>query len=710
MILVVTEKPSVARMIGQVLGAKKREEGFLEGGDYVVSWCYGHLAEYVPPEYYDRKYREWKFEDLPIIPEHWELSISSDKRDQFGVLKKLLNDRRFARVVNACDAGREGELIFRRVYELSGCRIPAQRLWINSMEDEAIRRGFSSLEDEKDYQGLADAAVSRAQADWLVGMNATRAYTTKYSRTLRAGRVQTPTLAMIVKREAGIRDFKPEPYYYVVAEMEKFRAVSDRISDKAEAEQIARKCDGEDILVVSVDKEEEKQKPPNLYDLTTLQREANRYYGLTARQTLEIAQRLYEKKLITYPRTDSRFLTDETGKTLPELLDINYRRFGFDEAFGENMPDPDIAKAVDSKKVSDHHAILTTMQLRYIDMEELRDEEWKILFLIAQRMLSAVAGPLVYEKAKVKFLCGDIPFYVNAKRPVSLGWKQYESFWRKRTGTAASDEEKEEEEVQQWGLPNQFAPGDVYSNVRTKAVERMTKPPRHYTEDSLLRAMECAGKETFLEDTEKKGLGTPATRASTVEKLIHSGYIRRKGKHLLPTDAGIQMIDVMPDILKSADLTAEWENKLLLVEKNELPADTFMKEIKELVRQIIRECGAISDEEQVRFRFMDSIGICPKCGSLVFEGRRNFYCSNKECRFVLWKENYYLTNMRKVVDSKMASEWLKSGKTFVKDLYSPKTGKKFSAEIYMDASGDQVRFQLSFPTNKSRQGKGKRKK
>lgn len=710
MILVVTEKPSVAYMIGQILGAKRKEEGFLEGGDYVVSWCYGHLAEYVPPEYYDRKYREWRFEDLPIIPEHWELSISSDKREQFKVLKALLNDKRFEYVVNACDAGREGELIFRRVYELSKSRMPVQRLWISSMEDDVVRRGFSDLKDVNTYQGLADAAVSRAQADWLVGMNATRAYTTKYSRTLRAGRVQTPTLAMIVKRESDIRSFKSEPYYYVLLDMDGVRALSDKISDKREAEQVASRCNGKDVSVVSVQKKEERANPPKLYDLTTLQREANRFYGLTAKQTLELAQMLYEKKLITYPRTDSRFLTEETGKVLPELLKIVYRRFGFEEAFGAGMPMMDISKVVNDKKVSDHHAILITMQLNYIDFEELSDEEKKILFLIAQRMLAAVTDSFVYEKSKAELLCEGITFHVNARKPVSLGWKQYESFWRKRTGAAASDTEKEEDDGEQWGLPGQLKAEDVLKDAKTKVEERMTKPPKPYTEDSLLHAMEYAGKEAFSEDTERKGLGTPATRASIIEKLIRSGYVRRKGKQLIPTDEGIQMMEVMPDVLKSADMTAEWENKLLLIEKNQLLASQFMEGIKQMVCQILRECSDISEDEQQRFRFMDSIGICPKCGSLVFEGRRNFYCSNKECRFVLWKENYYLTNMHKVVDSKMASEWLKSGKTFVKDLYSPRTGKKFSAEIYMDVSGDQVRFQMAFPSNKNKQGKGKRKK
>lgn len=704
MILVVTEKPSVANMIGHVLGANRRNEGYLEGGKYVVSWCYGHLAEYVPPEHYDKKYKEWRFEDLPIIPDHWKLSVASDKRSQFQVLKQLLNRKDCDYVVNACDAGREGELIFRRVYFLAKSEKPVKRLWISSMEDDAVKKGFLELKDAEKYQGLADAASCRAKADWLVGMNATRAYSSRYVKTLRAGRVQTPTLAMLVQRANEIEQFQPKPYYQVRMDLDGFSAVSDKFTDKEEAGRIAGMCHGKDAMVTSVTKKEKKQNPPGLYDLTTLQREANRFYGFTAKQTLDLAQRLYEKKLLTYPRTDSRFVTEETGKTLEELLEIIYRRFHYDEAFGGKMPGADTGLVVDRSKVSDHYAILTTMQLKYIDMEDLSEEEYKILFLVAQRMLAATGKPYLYEEMKAEFSCSGLIFYAGGKKPVSLGWKNYESYWKKREHIAAGSGKAEEAAC----FPATISEGDVFAHVSTELLEKMTKPPKAYTEDSLLQAMETAGKQEFDENTERKGLGTPATRAGMIEKLVRSGYVRRKGKQLLPTDAGIQMIEVMPDILKSAGMTAEWENQLLLMEKNQVKKEEFLKGIIRLVAEIVGQCGEIPADELQRFRYMDSIGICPKCGSLVFEGKRNFYCSNRECRFVLWKENYYLTNMHKKIDARMAAEFLKSGKCYVKDLYSAKTGQQFEAEIFMDVSGETVRFQLAFPPH-GKQGKGKRK-
>ena len=701
MILVVSEKPSVAQQIASVLGANTRQEGYLEGGDYLVSWCLGHLAEYVPPEHYDPSYKEWRFADLPIIPSKWELSVASDKRDQFNVVKCLLNRSDVEYAVNACDAGREGELIFKRVYDLSGSKLPVKRLWINSMEDSAIEAGFNNLKDEAVYQGLSDAAECRAKADWLVGMNATRAYTTKYFRTLRVGRVQTPTLAMVVDREKQIRGFVKEKYYLVHIKKDGLDLRSEQIKDSGLARDLLGLISHSDVLVTKVDRKNKTQNPPKLYDLTTLQRMANRYYGYTAKETLDAAQGLYEAKLITYPRTDSQYITSELQETfghhvqkLSHLMDM--------PPFLAFEPKPEnIARVVNNAKVTDHHAILVTEEFFNAKDDDLSEVQKNILYMIWSRMLLSIGDPFLYEEITIQADCEGNVFTQKCRNVIESGWKEF-AFLEK--------ENKQDEEEDESTVTVNVSVGDQLSPVEGSISEHYTSSPKAFTEDTLLQAMERAGNKEFDSDTEKKGLGTPATRAAIIEKLVHSGYAKRKGKQIVPTEEGMEMMEVLPDILKSASMTANWENQLLEMEHGHMDPESFMRGIRGLISSVLNGCETISEDERQRFRMLDSIGVCPKCGSLVFEGRRNFYCVNKECSFVLWKENYYLTNMGKTVDAKMAAEMLKSGRTHCKDLASARTGKIFEADIVMDASEDRVKFNLEFPKKyDNSQRKGKRK-
>lgn len=702
MILVVSEKPSVAQQIAKVLGANERKDGYMEGGDYIVSWCLGHLAEYVPPEHYDPKYKNWNFDDLPIIPEHWELSVASDKRDQFNELKSLFNRSDVTFAVNACDAGREGELIFKRVYDLSESRLPVKRLWISSMEDRAIADGFAHLKDASEYAGLSDAAVCRAKADWLVGMNATRAYTSVYSRTLRVGRVQTPTLAMLVERDRQIRDFIKEKYYLVHVKAEGLDLVSPKLTDVSMARDMLSMVDGADAHISLVDTQTKRINPPKLYDLTTLQRVANRYYGYTAKETLDAAQALYEAKLITYPRTDSQFITEDMRGSFADLIK-RIQEFSLLKELGVfEVSDDGVNQVINNAKVSDHHAIIITNDFFDCDENDLSEKQLNILHLIWTRMVMAVAAPYIYNETAVHAECAGNAFSQKLKCVVDMGWKNLEGLDHEVKKQSEEDDVKD--------APVSVHEGDHFHSVAGSLSEHFTTAPKAFTEDTLLQAMERAGNKEFDSETEKKGLGTPATRASIIEKLVHSGYARRKGKQIVSTEEGEEMIEVLPDMLKSASLTANWENQLLDMEHGSMDPDQFMRGIRGLIGSVLNGCELIAEDERQRFRILDSIGTCPKCGSLVFEGRRNFYCVNKECSFTLWKDNYYLTNMNKRVDARMAAEMLKSGRTHCKDLCSSKTGNLFAADIVMDASGEKVQFNLEFPKKYDKsQRKGKRK-
>lgn len=697
MYLVIAEKPSVSRTIAEVIGATDKKEGYLEGKECIVSWCLGHLAEYLSPDAYDEKYRKWFYEDLPILPEPWRVAVSKDKKEQFYILKRLLNRPDISYVVNACDAGREGELIFKHVYDLSGSKKPVKRLWISSLEDTAIAEGMRTLKDGSEYQNLAEAAVCRAQADWLVGMNGTRAYTTKYFKKLTIGRVQTPTLSMLVNRTNQIDNFQKEKYFNVSVDCEGILAEKQKIFDYEEAKRLQSLCQGKEATVLLVKSIEKKIKTPKLYDLTTLQREANRIYGITAKQTLDAAQNLYERKLITYPRTDSQYLTEDMEDTVRRVIHQIHEKYEIMGPF--DKPElPDVKKILNNQKVTDHHAIIPTVNLTRCDLSELKDWEEKLLFLIAVHTVMATSKDHVYLETTAEIGCQNEVFQAKGKNIQQMGWKLLEACFKNAHGLAIQNPEEEVKEK----MP-EIREGQKFYEVESAMTEHYTSPPKPYNEDTLLAAMETAGNKEFEEDTEKKGLGTPATRAGIIEKLISSNYAVRKGKQILPTEDGKVLIDLLPDFLKSASMTAEWENQLLEIEKGRMDGEQFMEGIKKLIVMMLNQCDILPEEETRRFQARESIGICPICGHLVYEGKKNFYCGNRECNFCLWKETKYLQSMDKSMDKKMATELLKSGSVHVKDLYSRKKDMYFEADLHMKADETgYVTFSLTFPNKKKK--------
>ena len=693
--LVIAEKPSVAQSYAKNLSAYKKQDGYMEGENCLVSWCLGHLAEYARPEEYDERYAKWQFDDLPIIPEKWKLQVSADKKKQFSVLKELMNREDIEYLVNGCDAGREGELIFQRVYDLSGCRKPVRRLWISSMEDEAIRNGFHEMKDAGFYSNLCMAAVCRAQADWLIGMNATRAYTTKYYKKLVVGRVQTPTLAMLTERQDRIEHFQKETFYRVELTDGKLVAVSENITNKADAELLAALCDGSEVIITELKREQKKVSPPKLYDLTSLQREANRYFGFTAKKTLDLLQELYEEKLVTYPRTDSRFVTEDMIGTVEELagkmpLMLPFVEYG---QLGHN-----IKRVVNNAKVSDHHAILPTKEAVEKGIMDLSVDKKNLMILIGQQVLQAVGEDYLYEQTDVTVNCQKNEFTARGKTAVQVGFKDVEKAFRSHCVKT----EKEDSD-RQLEIPYGYQKGMQLFNVKAETSIHYTSPPKSFNEDTLLAAMETAGNKEFDEKTEKKGLGTPATRASTIEKLVASGYAQRKGKQIIPTAEGRELIRVMPENLKSAGLTAEWENRLLLMERGELNGEQFMDDIVAMLEEILNGCRKIPEEERNRFQTAkELIGKCPVCGSDIFEGKRNFYCSNRQCDFALWKDNRFLEGMEKKLDKKMAKELLDKACTHVKGLYSKKKDMKFDADLLLTLEDGKPRFHLEFPKKKKK--------
>lgn len=694
MYLVISEKPSVAQSIAKVIGAYKMEDGYLSGRDCLVSWCLGHLAEYAMPERYDEKYGIWSFDDLPIIPDKWKLEVAKDKKAQFTVLKKLLTRNDLEYVVNACDAGREGELIFKRVYDLSGSSIPVKRLWISSMEDKAILDGFAHLKSGEDYKNLADASVCRAQADWLVGMNATRAYTKTYHHRLTVGRVQTPTLAMLVERGEEIRYFQKKQYFIAHIQTDDLDAVSGHISDRQEAERIADLCNGKTATVQTVKKEPKTINPPKLYDLTTLQREANRLFGFTAKQTLDHAQSLYEKKLITYPRTDSQYLTEDMEESAKTIIGTIKSTLPF--LYDNGFP-VDLKRVLNSKKVTDHHAIIPTAEIGKVKESDLTTEEWKILMMVATQLLCATADKYQYIAVKAEIVCCGQVFTITGRTVAAPGWRVCEEAMK---GYFKAEEETGDNE-EAASIP-EMTEGQMIPGVKGRVTEHWTKPPKAYTEDSLLAAMERAGNADMDDDVERKGLGTPATRASIIEKLISSGYAKRKKRQIVATEGGTKMTALMPDYLKSVQMTADWENRLLGIERGETTAEAFMKDIYALIDRILVSCKEVPEEMRKRYtdannRSKEEIGKCPVCGGSVIEGKNKYFCSNRDCSFALWKENRFLTSMKKSVSKKMAAELLAKGKTHVKELFSAKTGKTFEADLLMTVNDGKAMFSLEFP-------------
>ena len=694
--LVIAEKPSVAQSYAKNLSAYKREDGYLEGESCIVSWCLGHLAEYAQPEEYDPKYEKWQFDDLPILPEAWKLKVSKDKKKQFDVLKGLMNRSDVEYLVNGCDAGREGELIFQRVYDLAGCRKPVKRLWISSMEDAAIQKGFQTMKSEEEYKNFCMAAVCRAQADWLIGMNGTRAYTTRYFKRLVVGRVQTPTLAMLAERQERIEHFQKEAFYKVALTDGKLTVVSENIANEEAADLLAALCNGSTAVVTQMKKERKKSFPPKLYDLTSLQREANRYFGYTAKHTLDMLQELYEEKLITYPRTDSQFVTEDMKDSVEELVEkmpvllsfVDYGQLGHG-----------IKRVINNAKVSDHHAILPTKEAVEKGIADLPADKKNLMMLICQQLVQATGEEYLYEQTDITVKCQEHDFKARGKIPVQMGFKEVEKAFKQLCVKAGPVEEKEKET----SIPAGYEEGMRLFPVKAEKTTHYTSPPKPFNEDTLLAAMETAGNKEFDSETEKKGLGTPATRASIIEKLVSSGYAQRKGKQILPSTEGKELVKVMPEYLKSAVMTAEWENQLLLMEKGEITDTQFMGEITSLVRKILEVCREIPEEERRRFQTeREVIGKCPVCGCDVFEGKQNFYCSNRQCDFALWKENRFLGSMEKNLDKKMARELLDKACTHVKGLYSKKKDMKFDADLLLTLEDGKPRFHLEFPKKKKK--------
>lgn len=694
--LVIAEKPSVAQSYAKNLSAYKREDGYLEGESCIVSWCLGHLAEYVQPEEYDPKYEKWQFDDLPILPEAWKLKVSKDKKKQFDVLKGLMNRSDVEYLVNGCDAGREGELIFQRVYVLAGCRKPVKRLWISSMEDAAIQKGFQTMKSEEEYKNLCMAAVCRAQADWLIGMNGTRAYTTRYFKRLVVGRVQTPTLAMLAERQERIEHFQKEAFYKVALTDGKLTVVSENIANEEAADLLAALCNGSTAAVTQMKKERKTSFPPKLYDLTSLQREANRYFGYTAKRTLDMLQELYEEKLVTYPRTDSQFVTEDMKDSVEELVEkmpvllsfVDYEQLGHG-----------IKRVINNAKVSDHHAILPTKEAVEKGIADLPADKKNLMMLICQQLVQATGEEYLYEQTDITVKCQEHDFKARGKIPVQMGYKEVEKAFKQLCVKAEPVEGKEKET----SIPAGYEEGMRLFPVKADKTTHYTSPPKPFNEDTLLAAMETAGNKEFDSETEKKGLGTPATRASIIEKLVSSGYAQRKGKQILPSTEGKELVKVMPEYLKSAVMTAEWENRLLMMEKGQITDIQFMGEITSLVRKILEVCREIPEEERRRFQTeREVIGKCPVCGCDVFEGKQNFYCSNRQCDFALWKENRFLGSMEKNLDKKMARELLDKACTHVKGLYSKKKDMKFDADLLLTLEDGKPRFHLEFPKKKKK--------
>ncbi len=682
--LVISEKPSVAQSIAAVIGAKQRGDGYLEGGGYLVSWCLGHLAELASADAYDEKYAKWRREDLPILPENWRFTVSGDKQKQFDILRALMRRDDVDEVINACDAGREGELIFRTVYDMAGCSKPMKRLWISSMEDEAIRQGFADLKPGRDYDGLHQSALCRSKADWLVGINATRLFSVLYHRTLNVGRVMSPTLALIVQREAEISAFQPEPFYTVNLDCGDFTATGDKLKAKPEAEAVAAACKGKAATVKTVERKEKSEKPPALYDLTTLQRDANRLLGYTAQQTLDYLQSLYEKKLCTYPRTDSRFLTNDMEGTVPALASVAAVICGADVPEKLNA-----GQVCDSAKVSDHHAVVPTSDAGKADVSALPAGEREILRLVSRQLLCAVSSRTNTPKPPSRWTAPGMDLPPRAKTILVPGWKTYL------------------QEQADKPLP-ELTEGQNVPVASVSVKEGKTSPPKHYTEDTLLSAMETAGAKEMPDDAERKGLGTPATRAAILEKLVTTGFVERKKAkktvNLIPSQVGVSLVTVLPEQLQSPLLTAEWENRLKQVERGELEPDAFMNGISSMLRELIKTYAPVKGAEVLFPSGREIIGKCPRCGGSVTESKKGFFCENDGCRFGLWKDNRFFAAKKKTLTKAVAAALLKDGRVRLTGCYSEKTGKTYDATVILEDTGERVNFRLEFDSGTKKRG------
>ncbi len=689
--LVVTEKPSVAKSIAEVIGADKREDGYLEGDEYVVSWCVGHLVELAEPQAYDEKYEKWRKDDLPIIPDNWKYQVTTSTKKQYKILKDLMEREDIDSLVEATDAGREGELIFRLVYNQAKCKKPFERLWISSMEDEAIRDGFENLKPGTEYDALYEAALCRERADWIVGINATRLFSSLYGQTLNVGRVMTPTLALAVEREAAIKAFRPEDFYTVILDCGAIRLSSERFADKAVAADLKFRCEVEGkVIITKAEKKQKQEKAPTLFDLTLLQREANKRLGYTAQQTLDYTQSLYEKKLCSYPRTDSKYLTDDMYQTVTGLLEKI--EAAYDIHAVEQL---DIQKVIDGKKVTDHHAIIPTAQITVQNLSELPKGEQEILKLIATRVAEAVSAPCKYEEMIVEAECAGAVFKAKGKRIIEGGWKLI----RKNADEDAEGSDDNGE------ITIDLTAGQSVDIKETYCKEGKTTPPKSFTEDTLLSAMEKAGADETPDEAERKGLGTPATRAGIIEKLVRIGFIERKGdkktKYLVPTHKGVALVTVIPEEIQSPTMTAEWEQKLLEIEKGGIDPDEFMNEIDEMITNLVNTYEMVKDAEVVMKPGYEPIGVCPCCGASVIEKSKGFFCESNDCKFALWKDNRFFDSLSKKLNKQMAVDLLSKGKVKLKKCRSVKTVKTYNCTVNMTVNENGLpQFGLEFEKNR----------
>ena len=683
--LVITEKPSVAQAYAKVLGATNRSDGYLEGSGYLVSWCVGHLVELAPPNVYDEKYVKWSVADLPILPEKWQYLVSDSTKKQFGILKKLMHRKDVESLICATDAGREGELIFRLVYQQAGCKKSFSRLWLSSMEDSAIREGFANLKPSTEYDALYNAALCRERADWIVGINVTRLFSCLYGQPLAVGRVMTPTLAMTVVREAAISAFVPEKFYTIALALDGGgTASSKRFAQKDDADALLSACRKEaSVAVQKVERKGKVENPPLLYDLTTLQRDANRLLGYSAQQTLDYAQSLYEKKLITYPRTDSRFLTEDMAVPLPGLVTESARAFDVED----DVP-IHVQQVIDGSKVTNHHALLPTASMAKADLSALPAGELSILRLISVRLFCAVGEAHRYAETTLTTTCAGEEFTAKGKVVLSEGWKSIEYkllgdlLGKKKEAFVFPDVQEQSE----------------CSISGAELKEGNTSPPHHFTEDTLLHSMETASAESMPEGVDRQGIGTPATRAATIEKLVAKGFLERKGdkktKALLPTDKGLTLITVMPEEIQSADMTADWETKLLRIERGEMEPNEFMTEIKDMISSLVNTTEVVKEANMLMKNKV--AGVCPNCGNSVVEREKGWFCENRECRFALWKDNAYFKRLGKHLDARMVDKLLRDGRVRLKDCKSPK-GKTYNATVLLAAESDgHSKFSLEF--------------
>lgn len=695
--LVIAEKPSVAMSIAGVIGAKDKQDGYCKGNGYIVTWCVGHLIEGAPPEEYDSAFAEWSLDTLPMLPKQYKLIVSSNTKKQFEIVKDLMNSSDVTSLICATDAGREGELIFRLVYDVAGCNKPFERLWISSMETQAIKDGFNSLNPGSNYDNLFKSAYTRMRADWYVGMNFSRLFSILYENRLSIGRVQTPVVNLIVQRQLEIDNFKPVPYYVLEADCGEFVAKSDRYDKKEVAEAITQMCNGDSGKITKLEETQHKDNPPTLFDLTTLQRVANKTYGYTAQQVLDTIQSLYEKKLLTYPRTDSKYLTDDMRNSTYELV-LKLLQSHLVDGNTKSYIDKEkisIDRVINNNKVSDHHAIIPTVTLLNKDVSGLSKTELNCLNLVIYRLIEATYIPCVYNETSVTLEVNGKEFFAKGKKILDLGYKNIFSNLL----------QSESEEENSTTLPSSVELNKMYDNVSVTIVEKKTTAPKPYDDSSLLSAMENAGKQ-LDDDTLKsvlkqcEGIGTPATRAGIIEKIIKTKYIERKKKALYPTQKAFALIKVVPDEIKSVELTANWEQQLDLISKGKVSDDEFLQELFKYISDTCSDCiNNQSSIDKDSFKPDNNIvGVCPRCGKNVVEYPESFSCeSGKDgCGFIMWKNDRFWSEKKKTLTTATAKKLLADGKVKVKGLYSPKKDKKYDCTVALEDTGKYVNYKLLF--------------